>query len=155
MPLRDAVDAPILIHPDDRMLWDVVWPGESPDRDLVPGTRVGAGGQGGGHDEEEGEGQPGSLVRMVSNELKARRFAGVVRLQVVPEMPRKRIKWLARQLQIEKGDIYIDEPLLAISDRRIKGIFWWEPASGCDRDYFDADCNARPVITVFDKYKRN
>ena len=49
----------------------------------------------------------------------------------------------------------VNETLLGISDRRIKGIFWWEPASGCDRDYFDADCNARPVITVFDKYKRN
>ena len=30
VPLREAVDAPILLHPDDRMLWDVVWPGESP-----------------------------------------------------------------------------------------------------------------------------
>ena len=40
VPLRDAVDAPILIHPDDRMLWDVVWPGESPDGDLVPGESV-------------------------------------------------------------------------------------------------------------------
>jgi arabinogalactan endo-1,4-beta-galactosidase len=48
----------------------------------------------------------------------------------------------------------VNETLLGISDRRIKGIFWWEPASGCDRDYFDADCNARPVITVFDRYKR-
>ena len=48
----------------------------------------------------------------------------------------------------------VNETLLGISDRRIKGIFWWEPASACDRDYFDADCNARPVITVFDKYRR-
>lgn len=48
----------------------------------------------------------------------------------------------------------VTETLLAIPDRRIKGIFWWEPASACDRDYFDADCNARPVITVFDKYRR-
>jgi arabinogalactan endo-1,4-beta-galactosidase len=48
----------------------------------------------------------------------------------------------------------VNETLLGISDRRIKGIFWWEPASACDRDYFDADCNARPVITVFDRYKR-
>lgn len=48
----------------------------------------------------------------------------------------------------------VNETLLSIPDRRIKGIFWWEPASGCDRDYFDADCNARPVITVFDHYRR-
>jgi arabinogalactan endo-1,4-beta-galactosidase len=48
----------------------------------------------------------------------------------------------------------VNQTLLSISDRRIKGIFWWEPASACDRDYFDADCNARPVITVFDHFKR-
>lgn len=44
--------------------------------------------------------------------------------------------------------------LLGIADRRIKGIFWWEPATGCDSDFFDAECNARPVITVFDQYTR-
>jgi len=48
----------------------------------------------------------------------------------------------------------VTQTVLSISDRRLKGIFWWEPASACDRDYFDADCNARPVITVFDKYRR-
>ncbi|HYN33153.1 MAG TPA: MBL fold metallo-hydrolase, partial [Ilumatobacteraceae bacterium] len=36
--------APILLHPDDRMLWDVVWPGESPDRQLEPGEVLRAGG---------------------------------------------------------------------------------------------------------------
>ena len=40
VPLRDAVDAPILLHPDDRMLWEVVWPDASPDRDLVPGMTL-------------------------------------------------------------------------------------------------------------------
>lgn len=40
VPLRDAVDAPILLHPDDRMLWDVVWPGETPDGDVVPGETI-------------------------------------------------------------------------------------------------------------------
>ncbi len=49
----------------------------------------------------------------------------------------------------------VHETLLGLSNRRVKGIFWWEPASACDRDYFDADCNARPVMTVFDQYKRN
>ncbi len=42
--LRDAVDAPILLHPDDRMLWDVVHPGTPPDGDVVPGTTLAAGG---------------------------------------------------------------------------------------------------------------
>ena len=44
VPLRDAVDAPVLLHPDDRMLWDVVLPGESPDRTLTPGEALTVGG---------------------------------------------------------------------------------------------------------------
>ncbi len=42
--LRDAVDAPVLLHPNDRMLWDAVHPGESPDAHLVPGETLAAGG---------------------------------------------------------------------------------------------------------------
>jgi glyoxylase-like metal-dependent hydrolase (beta-lactamase superfamily II) len=42
--LRDAVDAPILLHPADRMLWDAVYDGESPDGDLADGTTLSAGG---------------------------------------------------------------------------------------------------------------
>ena len=49
----------------------------------------------------------------------------------------------------------VNQTLLSIPDRRIKGIFWWEPASACGRDYFDEACEARPVITVFDRYRRN
>ena len=44
VPLREAVDAPILIHPADRMLWDVVWPEHSPDGAVEPGTTIAAGG---------------------------------------------------------------------------------------------------------------
>jgi glyoxylase-like metal-dependent hydrolase (beta-lactamase superfamily II) len=40
VPLRDAVDAPILIHPDDRMLWNVVWPDHEPDGEIVPGEPI-------------------------------------------------------------------------------------------------------------------
>jgi glyoxylase-like metal-dependent hydrolase (beta-lactamase superfamily II) len=40
VPLRDAVDAPILLHPHDRMLWDVVWPHATPDRPLEAGMRI-------------------------------------------------------------------------------------------------------------------
>ena len=36
VPLRDAVDAPVWLHPADRMLWDVVWPDDAPDRDVEP-----------------------------------------------------------------------------------------------------------------------
>jgi len=44
VPLRDAVDAPIVLHGADRMLWDVVWPDDQPDRALEPGSTISAGG---------------------------------------------------------------------------------------------------------------
>ena len=44
VPLRDAVDAPILLHDADRMLWDVVWPAASPDGAVEPGSLLSAGG---------------------------------------------------------------------------------------------------------------
>ena len=44
--LRDAVDAPVLLHPDDRMLWDAVYPDSAPDGELVQGTSL----SGGGHE---------------------------------------------------------------------------------------------------------
>jgi glyoxylase-like metal-dependent hydrolase (beta-lactamase superfamily II) len=44
VPLREVVDAPIVLHPSDRMLWDVVWPSDTPDRDLEPGAVLGVGG---------------------------------------------------------------------------------------------------------------
>ncbi len=59
---------------------------------------------------------PGSIIRQVTNELKARRFAGVVRLQVDPEMPEKLQKWLAAQLQIQADDIYPSDYFLGLRD---------------------------------------
>jgi glyoxylase-like metal-dependent hydrolase (beta-lactamase superfamily II) len=44
VPLRDALDAPIWLHDADRMLWDVVWPGEQPDHATAPGEVVRVGG---------------------------------------------------------------------------------------------------------------
>ena len=44
VPLRDAVDAPILLHDADRMLWDAVWPDAVPDRALTPGEALTVGG---------------------------------------------------------------------------------------------------------------
>jgi glyoxylase-like metal-dependent hydrolase (beta-lactamase superfamily II) len=43
--LRDATDAPVRLHPDDRMLWDVVYPDLSPDAPLAEGDRIDVGGQ--------------------------------------------------------------------------------------------------------------
>ncbi|MHB1929745.1 MAG: MBL fold metallo-hydrolase [Acidimicrobiales bacterium] len=42
--LADRVHAPIAIHPDDRMLWDVVHPDRSPDLALSDGQTIDAGG---------------------------------------------------------------------------------------------------------------
>lgn len=42
--LQDLVDAPILLHPADRMLWDDVHPDRAPDGDLADGDRLAAGG---------------------------------------------------------------------------------------------------------------
>jgi glyoxylase-like metal-dependent hydrolase (beta-lactamase superfamily II) len=42
--LRDAVDAPILLHESDRMLWDVVYPHDAPDGLVQPGSTLAAGG---------------------------------------------------------------------------------------------------------------
>ena len=42
--LREAVDAPILLHLDDQMLWDVVFPEDSTDGTLTPGETITAGG---------------------------------------------------------------------------------------------------------------
>ncbi|MCE2529136.1 MAG: MBL fold metallo-hydrolase [Acidimicrobiia bacterium] len=38
--LRDRVDAPIMLHPDDRMLWDMVYADDAPDRDLADGATL-------------------------------------------------------------------------------------------------------------------
>ncbi len=37
VPLREAVDAPVLLHEADRMLWDAVWADAQPDGALTPG----------------------------------------------------------------------------------------------------------------------
>ncbi len=44
LPLAEAVGAPIWLHPDDRMLWDVVWPDRAPDAALADGQVVSVGG---------------------------------------------------------------------------------------------------------------
>lgn len=42
--LSEAVDAPIALHPDDTMLWDVVYPDRRPDLALSEGARFSVGG---------------------------------------------------------------------------------------------------------------
>jgi polyphosphate kinase len=50
--------------------------------------------------------EPGSIIDQVRHELKARRFAGPVRLEVDPEMPEDFQHWLADQIGLEADDVY-------------------------------------------------
>lgn len=59
---------------------------------------------------------PGSLIGMVSAELTARRFAGVVRLQVSDSMPEEMRAWLAEQLHTDPEDTVAIGGLLATAD---------------------------------------
>jgi glyoxylase-like metal-dependent hydrolase (beta-lactamase superfamily II) len=44
--LQDVLDAPVLLHPDDHMLWAAVYPDLEPDRALAEGGTLRAGGVG-------------------------------------------------------------------------------------------------------------
>lgn len=44
IPLRNKTDAPIFLHPSDKMLWDVVWPNHKPDMYSLPNDRINVGG---------------------------------------------------------------------------------------------------------------
>ncbi|MBZ0268996.1 polyphosphate kinase 1 [bacterium] len=59
--------------------------------------------------------EPGSIIRQVSNELKARRFAGVVRLEVDRAMPKDFRKWLAKQCGVTSDDVYTTR-CIAVAD---------------------------------------
>ncbi len=66
--------------------------------------------------EDDALDKPGGVIEQVSSELKARRFAGVVRLQLDPSMPRKFQEWLARQLRIGVEDLYPTDSFLGLCD---------------------------------------
>ena len=59
---------------------------------------------------------PGSIVEQVASELKARKFAGEVRLQVSVEMPKKMREWLRGQLDCLPEEVYQTENLLGMAD---------------------------------------
>jgi polyphosphate kinase len=59
---------------------------------------------------------PGSIVEQVSRELKARRFAGVVRLQVDAAMPDGLVRWLSQELGANEDDVYRTGSFLGLSD---------------------------------------
>jgi polyphosphate kinase len=59
---------------------------------------------------------PGSIVQQVSNELKARKFAGAVRLEVSGGMPKKIVELLTEQLAVERSDLYVTDHFLRVAD---------------------------------------
>jgi polyphosphate kinase len=59
---------------------------------------------------------PGSIIHHVTSELKARRFAGVVRLKVTHDMPGFLRDWLAGQLGVTQEDVYATGTFLGLAD---------------------------------------
>ncbi|MGD8523909.1 MAG: polyphosphate kinase 1 [Desulfobacterales bacterium] len=59
---------------------------------------------------------PGCIIGMVTDELTARKFAGVTRLQVSAGMPKKLQSWIAEQLNADPSDILLTEGLLGLAD---------------------------------------
>jgi polyphosphate kinase len=60
--------------------------------------------------------EPGSIIRQVANELKARKFAGEVRLQISPDTPDPMRAWLTTQLHLDETDVYLTDHFLGIAD---------------------------------------
>jgi polyphosphate kinase len=67
-------------------------------------------------DAEHTELAPGSIIGMVTAELTARKFAGVTRLQMSAETPKKLQHWIAEQLKADSKDIMLTEGLLGLAD---------------------------------------
>jgi polyphosphate kinase len=67
-------------------------------------------------DDPEADLAPGSIINMVTNDLTARKFAGVVRLQVNSKMPKKLQRWLAKQLDADLEDLEQTDGLLGLVD---------------------------------------
>jgi polyphosphate kinase len=67
-------------------------------------------------DDDEAELAPGSIIGMVTAELTARKFAGVTRLQMSAETPKKLQDWIAEQLNADSKDIMLMEGLLGLAD---------------------------------------
>lgn len=67
-------------------------------------------------DDPDADIMPGYLIGMVTNDLTSRKFAGVVRLQISSEMPKKLQSWLAKQLKADIEDIEPTEGILGLVD---------------------------------------
>ncbi len=67
-------------------------------------------------EDDEAELAPGSIIGMVTAELTFRKFAGVTRLQISADTPKKLQHWIAEQLNAGPQDIMITEGLLGLAD---------------------------------------
>jgi polyphosphate kinase len=59
---------------------------------------------------------PGAIIEMVTAELTARKYAGVVRLEVSADMPVSLRSWLAAQLNADPADVIATPGLLSLGD---------------------------------------
>jgi len=66
--------------------------------------------------DEEADLSPGAIIGMVTAELTARKYAGVVRLEVSADMPEGLRGWLATQLGADPADIIATPGLLSLGD---------------------------------------
>jgi polyphosphate kinase len=66
--------------------------------------------------DEDTELSPGAIIEMVTTELTARRYAGVVRLEVSADMPDDLRAWLAAQLNADLADVIGTPGLLSLAD---------------------------------------
>lgn len=67
-------------------------------------------------EDEDIELAPGSLIGMVTAELTARKYAGVVRLEVSADMPESLRHWIAEDIRADPADIVTITSLLASTD---------------------------------------
>jgi polyphosphate kinase len=67
-------------------------------------------------EDSEADLTPGRLIGMVTEELTARKFAGVTRLQVSADMPKKLQLWIAEQLKADPSELEPTEGLLSLAD---------------------------------------
>jgi len=66
--------------------------------------------------DEDADLSPGAIIGMVTAELTARKYAGVVRLEVTTDMPEDLQGWLASQLGADRADIIATRGLLGLGD---------------------------------------
>ncbi|MGD1968601.1 MAG: polyphosphate kinase 1 [Desulfobacterales bacterium] len=67
-------------------------------------------------EDPEAELIPARIIGMVTRELTARKFAGVTRLQVGADMPKKMQRWLCEQLEAETDELETVEGLMSVAD---------------------------------------